>query len=350
MGVVRDTLDDIRRQLAPDDATLREARARRDTVLASARTFPGRLRDFRSGSLAHGTANCPIHRRDAGLDADCGTVLDRRSWPALGPDSPDRGGPLRAVWDLRDHVGSIVRKKYPQARCTVTKRAIYVTFGEPLPEGEDPTVDLVLGLTRRDARGLWIPNTDGDSWDASDPETHTRLLTAEPAGLRRVRARAIRLAKAEIKRTGRPPLCSFNVEALGLAFVEDGMDEVRALMAIWEGGAAQLAAGLTADPAGVSTAIRCDDRVAAGDHLRRAAHHLQRAVAAESDPEVVARELSALWPEFVSQRPGEASRASLVASYRTSRPTSVTAQGLLAVGGAASTVLKQPRSFGAGAV
>src|SRR4051812_25596450 len=87
MGYTRPMLIDIRMQLAPDDAVIKEARARRDAVLGAASTFPAVLRTFFSGSLAHGTANCPVHRRDKGLDADCGVVLDRRFWTWLGPDS-----------------------------------------------------------------------------------------------------------------------------------------------------------------------------------------------------------------------------------------------------------------------
>lgn len=79
---------------------------------------------------------------------------------------------------------------------------------------------------------MWIPNTEADRWDPSHPEKHTELLTAEPKHLRVVRARAIRLAKAEYKRTATPPLCSFNVEALGWMFVEPGMGEPAALLAL----------------------------------------------------------------------------------------------------------------------
>ena len=38
------------------------------------------------------------------------------------------------------------------------------------------------------------------------------------------RARAIRLAKAENKRTAVAPLCSFNLEAFALTFVDRGMN------------------------------------------------------------------------------------------------------------------------------
>jgi hypothetical protein len=73
-------------QLAPEDTVIKEARERRDTSKAAGESFPGALRSYNSGSLAHGTANCPVHQRDKGLDADCGVVLDRRAYPTLGPD------------------------------------------------------------------------------------------------------------------------------------------------------------------------------------------------------------------------------------------------------------------------
>jgi hypothetical protein len=72
-------------------------------------------------------------------------------------------------------------------------------FNVPLPNGEDPTVDLVAGLERKEKPGLWIPNLEKDRWDPSDPEEHTRLLTAELKSLRVTRARASRLAKAANK-------------------------------------------------------------------------------------------------------------------------------------------------------
>lgn len=53
----------------------------------AAETFGSVNCTFASGSPAHRTANCPVHRRDVGLDADYGVVLDRRAYPILGPDS-----------------------------------------------------------------------------------------------------------------------------------------------------------------------------------------------------------------------------------------------------------------------
>ena len=72
-------LGDVRAQTAPEEAALQEARERRDTTRAVAEAFEGIRHSFASGSLAHGTANCPIHQRDKGLDADTGVVLGRRS-------------------------------------------------------------------------------------------------------------------------------------------------------------------------------------------------------------------------------------------------------------------------------
>ena len=184
---------------------------------------------FTSGSLAHGTANCPIHERDKGLDADAGVVLDRRSHPTLGPDSEDQEGPGPIVEAIRNHLRRELRPDDPQVKFRITKRAILITIGEPLPSGEDPAVDLVIGLERVNKPGLWIPNTETDGWDPSDPEEHTRLLTtrSDPKALRVTGARAIRLAKAENKRTGVPPLCSFNREAFALMFVEQAWTRPR---------------------------------------------------------------------------------------------------------------------------
>lgn len=332
--------------MAPDDAVLKEARARRDTVLGAAKRFHGALRSFTSGSLAHGTANCPVHQRDKGLDADGGVVLDRRVWTSLGPDSASKGRPTPVVEQVRDAVAWRVRQTYPKATFEITKRAILVEFGAPLPSGEDPSVDLVVGLTRADAPGLWIPNTEKDWWDPSHPERHTELLAAEPATLRRVRARAIRLAKAEIKRDGDPLLCSFNLEAFGLMFVDKGMDQAAALLALWDYGALDLSRRLTPDPAGVSAPIKCQDRAAAVKRLNDASDLLASALSAEANgsPDAVRRALWLLWPDFVATRPGEASRARTVAATRAGQTMRVASTGVLTTG--AGVALKSPRSYG----
>jgi len=342
-------LDDVRAQIAPDDAALKEARARRDTTRAAARDFDGVRHSFASGSLAHGTANCPIHERDKGLDADTGVVLDRRSHPTLGPDSEDQGGPTPIVEAMRDHLRRELRSDYPQVKFRITKRAILIAFHEPLPGGEDPTVDLVVGLERVDQPGLWIPNTEAERWDPSDPEEHTRLLTtrSDPKALRVTRARVIRLAKAENKRTAVPPLCSFNVEAFGLMFVELGMDEPSALLALWEEGARDLRRRLTPDPAGVSKPIKVLDRPKAIERLEFAAGQLAQALDHNDDEAKVRAALQPLWPDFIAERPGEASKARTAATLRRRSSLGITGTGVLTTSGG-TTLAKQPRSFGDG--
>ena len=128
-------------------------------------------------------------------------VLDRRSHPTLGPDSEDQEGPGPIVEAMRNHLRRELRQEYPEVKFRITKRAILITFGEPLPSGEDPTVDLVVGLERVSKPGLWIPNTETEAWDPSDPEEHTRLLTSrwDPKALR------VTQGAAGDPRRGHPP-------------------------------------------------------------------------------------------------------------------------------------------------
>ncbi|KRF45091.1 hypothetical protein ASH01_14305 [Terrabacter sp. Soil811] len=339
-------LADVRSQLAPDDVVIKEARARRDAVRAAGESFAGGLRSFTSGSLAHGTANCPVHQRDKGLDADCGVVLDRRVHTNLGPDSALADGPVEVVEEVRDFIAAVVAPTYSRATFEITKRAILITFNEPLPSGEDPTVDVVVGLSRKDAPGLWIPNTEADTWDPSHPEQHTALLTSGPRDLRRSRARAIRLAKAENKRIAPPPLCSFNLEALGYMYVEPGLSEAQALLALWRDGATDLSARLTPDPAGISADIKVEDRLLAAARLREAAGRLASALGRDWDAEWVRRQLQPLWPDFIADGTDQGStKARLAASMKNKSSLSVTTTGALTTG--AGLGLKHPRSFGA---
>lgn len=347
IGKTAQLLDVIRSQIAPDDAALKEAAARRDATRDAAETFGRVNRTFASGSLSHRTANCPVHRRDVGLDADCGVVLDRRAYPLLGPDSVLEQGPNTVVHRMAAHLEEELEDKYPKLEVEVTKRAILLTFNEPLPAGEDPTVDIVVGLDRAGKPGLWIPNTETDSWDPSHPEKHTELLTAKPEDLRLVRQHAIRLAKAENKHTGEPPLYSFNVEAFASMFVKPGMSDAEALLAIWRSGAADLAVRLTPDPAGVSAPIKVEDVDRALRSLRYAARQLQSALDLDNDAEHVRKSLAPLFPEFVPPALNSYSKAQVVAESR--NPGSQLrfgAGGVLGLSGA--TVNTSVRSFGDG--
>ncbi len=337
-------LDQVRLQLAPSEEALGEARRRRDITKDAALGFSGAARAFNSGSLAHATANCPVHHRDQGLDADCGVVLDRRRFPSLGPDGSGEG-PDAIVHDIADEVLAKVRAEYPAAGVAVTKRAILVSCNKPLSTGEDPTVDLVVGLDRRLGAGLWIPNTEQHRWDPSDPEEHTRLLTAEPKALRVTRARAIRLAKAENKRDAQVPLCSFNLEAFGLMFVRPGEDVASALLALWENAASDLRTRYTPDPAQVSPPIKVADRGFAIDRLEAAAGSLRTALEHDYDMSVVSAELRRLWPEFVASTDGGLSKAQTLAEMKSRSTLYVTSAGGLSA--AVGAPLKNTRSYGA---
>lgn len=199
MGHTDRILDDIRSEIAPSDETLDAARSRREEVLAAASGFDGALRTYASGSIAHRTANDDT-------DADCGIVLDRRSYQELGPDGGGEG-PEGVMEGVRDLVRDKLKDAHPKLKTRLTKRAIEVKFHEPIGSGDDatdPSVDLIVALTRKENEGLWIPNRNSGGWDASHPECHTKLLTDPPQDVRRVRARAIRLVKAWNKQFSSP--------------------------------------------------------------------------------------------------------------------------------------------------
>jgi hypothetical protein len=252
-------IDAVRRRAAVKKAVLEAAKARRDRVRELARQHDAARAGFNSGSVAHGTANAPLH------DTDCGVVLDRRSYPDYGPDGEGiTPKPLMesfAAWILPH-----LREEYPEVTCTITKRALLFEFHDVLElEGDvrtDPSVDLIVALDRRHAPGLWIPNTERPGWDPSHPQRHTELFLASEADLRVHRARVVRLAKVAIKNDGEwKVLCSFNVEALALELVTEVEPIAPALATFFAEAAASIVKGLTDDPAHVSGPIKLPDGV-----------------------------------------------------------------------------------------
>ena len=308
MGHTNDILEDVLRKLHPGDDVITAARERRDEVLAAAADFEGCLRTYGSGSIAHRVANFDT-------DADCGAVLDRRTYPSLGPDGEGEG-PRDVVEAMRRHIRDKLKPDHPDIAFRVTKRAIQVTYNESLPDDSDPQVDLIVALTRKTpAPGLWIPNTERDDWDASHPERHTELLTAEPKGLRQKRAHVIRLAKGENSERAAKALCSFNLEALALESVESGKGLGVALAEFFEYGAKDLNRRLTPDPAGVSPPIKTlIDRPKAARRLERAGSLVREALDNDDDECAVRSALSKVFrPSFVDAcaQPDRDTRGSL---------------------------------------
>ncbi len=331
-------LNDVHRELAPPDETLAAARARREEVLAVARRYSGVLRTYISGSIAHKTANHDT-------DADCGIVLDRRSYPALGPDG-DGEGPGNVVEEVRQLLRSALKQDYPNIGFRVTKRAIQVKFNEPLSDGSDPSVDLIVALTRK-GEGLWIPNTEMGRWDASHPERHTELLTAEPADLRRTRARIIRLAKGWNSQFTKPGLCSFNIEALALICVTDEHEAADGLAELFRFAATDLKKHLTPDPAGVSQPIKLlYDRDIVVGRLERAASLMEQALEHDDDREKVEETLGRLYPNYAEDWPSTDRKSLLAAALREDMSPFGISVGPAILTHQGNTPAKSTRSFG----
>jgi hypothetical protein len=345
MGHTDSILETILSQIAPSDETLEAARGRRDAVLSALNGLDGRLRDYASGSIGHRTANDDT-------DADCGVVLDRRVYPELGPDGDDVG-PEDIVERVRSIARSYLKEEYPGLTTSLTKRAIIFEFHEPFASGDDtkdPSVDLIVALTRRDADGLWIPNRDTKAWDASHPEQHTKLLTDPPDDARRLRARTIRLVKGWNQQYDDAALCSFNIEALALEAIIETMSLGKAVTLLLEYAARELKKANTKDPAGVSPPIKLLlDRDTVVSRLESAGTHMRRALDSDDDEDAVTEELAAVFYKFVQKAEGGTSKAARAASLRGGN-TNLNRAGAYVTAGAAASHLKTVRSHGNGNV
>lgn len=329
-------LDEIQRRIRVDNAVLNEARTRRDVVLRACATFPGALGTYMSGSVAMGVVNDPIE------DADGGMILDRRFFPLLGPDGCD-GSPTEVVQDLHTHIGPIIRKTYPNATVHDMKRGVTVYFHAPMLSGDDPYVDAVVAMNRKDAVGLWIPNMDQDRWDPSHPQKHVELMLAGSRDVRVTRARVVRLAKAWNKQYSDPSLSSFNIVALALEAIDQSMPIDKALLAFFEHAASSLALHRTEDPAHVSGPINIEGtKDQAVKRLAQARDHLRVCRDAEPDAVTVTTELSCVFWTYIDKPIDLTSKAAVAATLAVATPRfRHTAAGTTAVGAVKST-----RSFG----
>ena len=282
---------EVTAKLEPSLDLLASAHSRQAQVLEASASFPSWLRTYEAGSLAHGTA---IYT----ADADCGMVLDRRSHPQLGPDG-GREGPSAILEKVRKHIRDALKPRYPSIGFRITKRAIKVTFNDPLADGSDPTVDLIVGLTKKDEPGLWIPNTEQKRWNPSNPEKHTEMLTDPKDPLRDLRALTTRLAKGENVSRNNPALCSFNIEALALGAIQEESSTGHALAAFFGYAARELDKGPTLDPAGASPAIKLlVDREIAVKRLQRACDIIVPVLDSNNECQI-RNELNKLWPDHI---------------------------------------------------
>ena len=335
-------LEEILRRVAARDESLREARHRRDQVLRAAESFTGALRTYVAGLLATHFTNHPVS------DADAGLVMDRRTFPDLGPDG-DGELPAELVDDVREHIRPQLATLYPGVRADTMKRGLLIQFNQLLESGEDPTVDLVVGLNRAEDDALWIPNLDQNRWDPSHPEKHVELFTAGAEGQHRTRRHVVRLAKTQIQQFDDPHLCSFNIAALAWECIESAERIDLALWRFFDYAVTELADRLTNDPAGVSAPIRVDDRALAVDRLHRTADGLRLAIDAGVDEEKARTALSAegvFW-KYVPSPYGNPINSEGGAVYKRTG-FSVTSAGLLVTGTntPGAVPLKSTRAFG----
>ena len=321
MGHSDDVLSDVRKQIDASDAPLGEARDRLTLVRDIAGDFTGALRTYSSGSIAQHTMNHPV------TDGDGGVVLDRRSYPELGPDGGGEA-PGEVTEKLCGLLGPAVRENYPDARCGTSKRGPKIHFDAPV-ENQDPTVDLVVALTRRDGPGLWIPNLEKNTWEASDPEAHVELLNGGPIAVRRTRRQVIRLGKAWNRQFSEPAFCSFHLSVLALESVQGGLGLPAALGQFFAGAAASLRKGNTADPAGVSPPIKLRaGRDVAIDRLQKAADAVGYALEHDDDLPVVQASLAKVFWDYVED-PGVSPLATAVHQLRPRTPVTTSALGLV---------------------
>lgn len=337
MGYTEDILNDIRSQTDAHPEPLAQARDRLDLVRSAASTFPGALRTYRSGSLPQNTFVHPVG------DGDGGLVLDRRAYPQLGPDG---GGdtPTAITTELCALLGPAAREVYPKARCHTSKRGPKIFFGQPVDD-QDPTVDLVVALTRKNGAGLWIPNLETDTWEASHPEYHVELFTSGGQSLRRTRRRVVRLLKAWNKQYNQPGFSSHNLTVWAWEFVEPGMGMATALSTVLTKAAARVEAGnATTDPAGVSPNVRLlVSRSIATNRLWTAARALTDALDHDDDRDAVQSALSRAFYNYVAD-PIPSGLGGKVAALRRNVPVATTTLGL-----AGPAALVQPtRAYGAG--
>lgn len=304
MSYVDDLINDVRKQIEPDEEVLKEARVRLQIVRNAAVTFHGALRTYRSGSLAAHTMIEPV------ADGDGGLVLNRNYYPTLGPEGKDET-PTEVTDDLIEHIRPKIREKYPNASMWRSKRGPMIRFGNPIND-IDPTVDLVIAMNRKKGNGLWIPNLVADTWEASDPEQHVELLNGDSGAFRATRRKIIRLAKSwngGFKDSG---ASSFLISVWAYEFVEVGQGVTKGLWSLFDQAATRLEASEnTGDPAEVSPNLHPlipHERMA--KRLRLAATHLENAMNADDENEI-RKELSLVFKDQIQSAETAALKSSI---------------------------------------
>jgi len=172
--------------------------------------------------------------------------------PPRGPADPADEVLEPGAVETADDLGAVDRDDRGDLAVEVKgrKRSILIRFRDPVAPGRpDFTADVIVAIANPSAAGLYIPRYD--SWDRSDPERHTALVLAAIAATDVAYARIVRLLKHWSRQHGKP-LCSWHIKALALGIITAPTGLVAGLRQWFSEAADELAAGDTADPAGVS--------------------------------------------------------------------------------------------------
>jgi len=239
---IEKVVNDARARIEVTKAEIDEARKRRAAIVAALKKEFVGARHYFNGSIAHGDALTPL------TDVDLGVVIPNPD----GIYGPGKKGPgvlqERAAAAIRGELAP----EYGDLRIEFRgrKRSILVRFRDPIREGlPDFTADVITAIDYPYGAGLYIPRFD--SWDRSDPETHTALITEANKRTESVYARTVRLLKHWNRQNGQS-LCSWNIKALAL-FCVTSKDALVTSMRNWFRYAIEeLKKGETEDPARVA--------------------------------------------------------------------------------------------------
>lgn len=239
-------LSAARERIEVADDELAEARRRRGLLEAVLRReFGPNCRVYLNGSVAHGDALTPL------ADIDLGVVVPDPD----GEFGPHANGPTK----LQDRAATAIRdglkEEFPRLRVITggRKRSVYVSFGAPVdPKEDDFSADVIVALDYPSGNGLWIPHYE--TWDRSDPESHTRLVRDAIKSSEVNYPRTVRLLKHWTRKHSKP-LCSWNVKALGLSCITDELNQLDGMVAWFHYAISDLSWRETPDPAGVAGPI-----------------------------------------------------------------------------------------------
>lgn len=243
-----------------------------------------------------------------------------------------------------------LRTVYPLVTVKPMKRGLLIEMHEPVDEDQDPTVDLVIALNRRQDNALWIPKMEEDgtaTWSPGHPKKHLQLLRSGSEDLVRVRSRVVRLGKAWKNQFEHAGICSFNIAALALEAIKFPEPLDQALLRFFEYSAAALAIAETDDPAGVSGPIHVDDQPGRPEvvrRLERSAASMRQALAHDDDLDTVTELMRLVFPDQVKPRSAQVRIADALRS-RSSAVGLGTGLGL-ATGSSTQVTARHTRAYG----